>query len=206
MQNKVLLHYFTRAHSCVNHVRCRSIILLPVDNTILKKSQRVVKCMSVNSNLQAVQRCADYPGGLWLTGQFKGQHIFVCLDVVGSGRDHCTIPAKIKGSLFSHTMGRKNSTHALLCGQSTIMNSEGKNGCFCGNNTYFCFSSSDLISSVGETWDKGLLKSELWPLQVTARWHHLTLAQFFSFANDTFALFDSPIKQSPLQSTVSYSL
>lgn len=57
----------------------------------------VCVCVSVNINLQTVQRGANYPGGLRLTGQLKGQHIFVSLDVVGSGWDHSAIPAGARG-------------------------------------------------------------------------------------------------------------
>lgn len=59
----------------------------------VKGGNRVV----LELNLQTVQRCADNPGGLWLAGQLKGQHILVSLNVSGgSGLDHVGLPARYK--------------------------------------------------------------------------------------------------------------
>lgn len=63
----------------------------------------------VNFNLQTIQRGANYPGGLRLTRQLKREHIFISLDVVGSGRDHGTIPGGRKGEQTAERPGKAAS-------------------------------------------------------------------------------------------------
>lgn len=62
-----------------------------------RKEEAMCERASANINLQTVQRGADYPRGLGLTGQLEGQHIFVRLNVVGSGWDYRAIPAGVRG-------------------------------------------------------------------------------------------------------------
>lgn len=56
--------------------------------------------MKIKNDLQTVQRGADDPRRLGLARQLKGQHVFVRLNVVGSGCHHGSIPAGREASFF----------------------------------------------------------------------------------------------------------